>query len=184
MILQLPIDYNAIRASVVAAVKLSTGLTCIVEEPNVQGAPRPALPYFSMKITTPGAKNGDDALYNIPNGSGQGTDNWGRGGNRKMSVSFSCYALIPEDAYSYMALWQASLELEAVQSLLSKATIAVWLIGNVADLSKLLNTGYEGRSQMDVQFGVSSNITQRLDEIDTATVTGNVPGQVGPFTGP
>lgn len=160
-------------------VQYVTGLTCIVQEPNVQNAQRPPLPYMGLKLTTPAAHNGYDAMYLINDTT------FGWGGNRKMSVSFHCYALTPEDAYNYMALWQGALALESVQNLLRRTAIAVWLIGNVADLSQLLNTGYEGRSQMDVQFGITSNMKEDLGEIDTVQISGtanDIP--VGPFTAP
>lgn len=163
-----PVDYNLIRRTIADELKRVTYTIPVLEEATVQDAPRPRLPYFSFKITTPGAKSGDDSQYHV-----EGTI-FGRGGNRKMTVSFHCYAQEQETAYNLMALWQGSLELFETQSNLKAAGIAVWLIGNVADLSQLLNTGYEGRSQMDVQFGISSNLTEDLLSIDTIEVEGTV----------
>lgn len=169
----LPMDYNVFRAGLANEIQRVTKTPCVLEEPTVQNASRPTnpgqSPYFSFKITTPGAKSGDDhSTYDLS------TDTYNRGGQRKMTVSFQCYAREQEDAYNLMALWQGSMELEQVQENLRKAGIAVWIIGNVADLSALLNTGYEGRSQMDCTFGVVSNLTQVLGEIDIAEVTGEV----------
>jgi len=171
--IQLPVDYNAIRAALATEVARVTNVPCVLEDPTVQNAPRPTnpgvAPYFSFKLTSPGIKSGDDhSTYD-----GTGTI-YNRGGQRKMMVSFQCYAQQQETAYNLMALWQGSLELEQVQENLRKAGIAVWVIGNVADLSALLNTGYEGRAQMDCSFGIASNLTQDLGQIDTAEVTGKV----------
>jgi len=163
-----PIDFNLIRKTVSNEVQRVTGTTCVLEEPTVQGAPRPNLPYFSFKLITPAAKNGDDSQYHT-----SGTV-FGRGGNRKMSISFHCYTQEQEDAYGLMALWQGSLELFQTQQNLRSAGIAVWLIGNVADFSQLLNTGYEGRAHLDVDFGISSNLPEDLGEIDSAQITGTI----------
>ena len=105
-----------------------------------------------------------------------------------MSVSFHVYALDKDQAYNYMALWQACLDQFTTQEWLRRAGIAVWLIGNVADLSQLLNTGYEGRTQMDVQFGIASNLTEDLGAIEKVAVTGTIQTDTGtvvvPFTEP
>lgn len=167
-IVPVPIDYNLIRKTFSNEIQRVTSTITVLEEATIQGAPRPQLPYFSFKLTTPGAKSGDDSQYYVANTT------FGRGGIRKMTISFHCYAQEQETAYNLMALWQGSLELFQTQANLKAAGVAVWLIGNVADLSQLLNTGYEGRSQMDVQFGVASNLTENLGEIDTAEITGTV----------
>lgn len=166
-----PVDYNLIRSTIADELKRVTQTIPVLEEATVQDAPRPDLPYFSFKLTTPGAKNGDDSQYYV--GGTSGTV-FGRGGNRKMTVSFHCYAQEQETAYNLMALWQGSLELFQTQSNLKAAGIAVWLIGNVADLTELLNTGYEGRSQMDVQFGISSNLSEDLSAIEKVDAVGTV----------
>lgn len=91
-----------------------------------------------------------------------------------MSISFHCYAAQPEDAYNLMATWQAELDEPTTQEVLRRALIAVWTIGGVADLSQLLNTGYEARSQMDVQFGVASNLEKDLGSIEHIEIAGDV----------
>lgn len=91
-----------------------------------------------------------------------------------MTVSFNCMGETHEEAYNLMALWQAQLDTPNVQEDLRRAGIAVWLIGNVADLSQLLETGYEGRSQMECTFGVAANITQVLGEMDSVEVKGKI----------
>lgn len=172
MKVQVPIDYNLIRKTIANEVQRVTQTPCVLEETTTQNTPRPTnpgvAPYFAFKLTTPGAKSGDDSQYHV-----SGTT-FGRGGNRKMTVSFHCYAREQETAYNLMALWQGSLELFATQAALKAAGVAVWIIGGVADVSQLLNTGYEGRAQLDVQFGVASNLTEDLGEIDTVQISGEV----------
>lgn len=167
-IVPVPIDFNFIRKTVCNELERVTDTIVVLEEATVQDAPRPDLTYFSFKLTTPAAKNGDDSQYYIADTT------FGRGGNRKMTISFHCYAQEQETAYNLMTLWQGSLELFQTQSNLKAAGIAVWLIGNVADLTQLLNTGYEGRSQMDVQFGISSNLSEDLSAIEHVEAVGTV----------
>lgn len=171
-----PIDFDLVRKTIANEGFRVTKVPFLLAEPTVQGAPRPELPYFTFKLVTPAAKSGDDSQYHV-----SGTT-YGRGGVRKMTVGFQCYAQEQEQAYSLMCLWQGSLELFATQENLRRAGIAVWVIGNVADLSQLLNTGYEGRAQLDTTFGIASNLVEDLGEIDTAEVTGTTELDTGTDT--
>lgn len=163
-----PIDFNAIRIAMIAQVQSVTGLTCIVSEPETQDAPRPPRPYFSMKVLVAAARSADDSTQY----SDTGITN--RGGQRKMSVSFQVFATSHEEAYNYMTLWQSSLDLFTIQEALRTAGIAVWTIQNVADISALLNTGYEGRAQLDCTFGIASNLTEDLSYIEEVKGDGAV----------
>jgi hypothetical protein len=168
-VITVPLDYNKFRIAMVNTLTKATGCVCIVAEPETQNVPRPKKPYFSLKIMGPGVKQGDDSARQIPN-----TSKWERSGQRKITVDFNCFGNSHEEAYSFMALWQASLETELVQAELRAAGIAVWLNGNVADLSVLLNTGYEGRAQMDVRFGAVSTLIEDWSYIEEVRITGTV----------
>lgn len=168
----LPIDFNDVRTQLVRAIQLVTQLDdnhVITVEPEIMDVPRPTKPYVSLKLTTPSAKTGDDDKRHIPN-----TTKWISGGVRKMTVSFQAYGRSHEEAYNYMALLQTGLDLENIQEFLRRAGIAVWIIGNVADLSQLLNTGFEGRAQMDCTFGIAMNLTSDLGQMDSVAVEGEV----------
>lgn len=164
-----PINFDALRKALIDEVQKVTQTTCILAQPETQNTPRPKKPYFTMQMVTPAAKEGDDSNDLTVTGT-----NWNIGGQRKMTVDFNCYGNTHEEAYTYMALWQSSLELQAIQSDLYAAGIAIWLNGNVVDLSALLNTGFEGRAQMQVDFGITSNLTQDLSSIDEATASGTI----------
>jgi hypothetical protein len=166
-----PIDYNLIRKTFVQEIKKVTFLDenhVIAEENEIQNSPRPTRPYFSFKITGPGTKIGDDSHDNILGPS------WNVGGIRKMTISFHCYGTSHEEAYNYMSLWQASLNAEPSLERLRINGIAVWMVGNVADLSQLLNTGYEGRAHLETTFGVASNLISDFGEIDHADIHGTI----------
>jgi hypothetical protein len=174
------LDYVAIRKALIREIQAATNLDSdhiITEEPETQNSPRPTLPYISMKITSPAIKQGDDDKRNIPTvaPAPPGPSNtWNSGGQRKMIVSFNAYGRSHEEAYNYMTLWQSALDLETTQGDLRNNGIAVWLMESVADVSQLLNTGYEGRAHLDVTFGIASNISQTLGEMDSVEVKGTI----------
>lgn len=167
-----PINYDALRKALVDEVQRITHLLCIVAEPEVPNSPRPPRPYLTLKMISPAIKQGDDSAENVADDMGASTEVWNRGGQRKLVVDFNCYGKSHEQAYDYLSLWQSSLDLETVQTNLRKAGIAVWLASNVADLSALLNTGYEGRATLQVEFGIASNLTEDLGSIETINVDG------------
>ena len=172
--LTLPIDYNLIRKAIVGAVTQFTRLVCIEEMPETQGATRPPKPYFSYRMVTPGGKQGDDSSSPVLDNLGAPTTVWNVGGPRKMTVDFNTYAVNKDDSYNYMAQWQQALETETVQEILRRAGIAVWLNGSVADVSTLLQTGFEGRAHMTVAFGISLNTQEDRSEIAEVKTTGTV----------
>jgi hypothetical protein len=166
---QFPINFDQVRIALIRQLQMSTALTAVMFEPESQNNPRPGKPYFTMKFLSPAIKKGDDGKTY----SGQGNI-YNIGGQRKMVVDFNCYGNSHEQAYSYMSAWQSALETENVQADLRAAGIALWLNGNVLDLSALLNTGFEGRCHMEVSFGVAANVYEDTGEIDKVTVTGVV----------
>lgn len=170
----LAIDYVKIRAAIAQQIEAVTGVTAVLEEAELPIDKRPALPYFSFKITTPGAKSGDDSKQQLLDANGKPTSVWNSGGCRKMVIDFNCYATTHEAAFNAMATWCTALDLEDIQQNLRSQGIAVWVIGTVADLSKLLNTGYEGRAHLECSFGVAMNLQSDLGFIQTAQVSGAV----------
>ena len=173
----LPLNFFSLRKTLIDEVQRVTGLTCIVDQPETQGVNRPIKPYMSLRTIGPAVKKGDDAHWQNP-----GTRGWNVGGQRKMTVQFNCFGNEHEEAYNYMSVVQSALETETTQANLRAGGIAVWLNGNVNDLSLLLNTGFEGRSQMDVAFGVAANVNEDLSYIESVTVTGEVTSDQGEET--
>lgn len=164
------VNFNVIRATLVNQIQMVTGRTCITAEPETQDAPRPPKPYFTMKFMRPAVKVGDDASWQNYN-----TSIWNVGGQRKVMVDFNVYGNTHEESYNYGTLWQSSLELESTQAVLRAAGIAVWLnAGPLRDLSELLNTGFEGRCQLEVSFGIASNLNEDRSYIAQVEVDGTV----------
>lgn len=171
-----PVNYADIRKNLVLMVKRMTGLTCIRREPSESDAPRPQLPYMSYKITSPGVARGEaDFDY-----TGTGTlFNYGQ--QLKMTVSFQLYAKDQDEAYSLMCLFQQSLNKQTVLEQFRVFGLAVWDFGNVADLTALLNTGYEARTQLDVFFGLASNLTDDQGAIESVVIEGTLDSDVIDF---
>lgn len=169
-----PIDFNLIRKTIANEITKVTGLIAIVAEPEQQDSRRPAKPYFDFKLTTPAAKSGDDTKSTVLDQFGEPTTFVNSGGVRKMTVEFNCFGTSHEEAYNYMGLWQTALDLANIQEDLRRAGIAVWIIGNLVDLSQLLNTAYEGRSHMECTFGIAMNLVSDLGQMDTVPIAGQV----------
>lgn len=168
---KLSVDFNLIRKAFANQIQAVTGLTqnqVILAEGEAPNEPRPCKPYFSFKILNPGMRYGDDCKQYVGNGV------WNSGGPRKMTVAFDCYGESHEEAYNYMCLWQTALDLEDIQAILRSYGIAVAIIGSVADLSVLLNTGYEGRAHMECDFNLAFNVESFIGEIETVPVAGQV----------
>ncbi len=172
-----PLSYNAARKALVAVVKEYTGRECILADAKVgQPEDRPPLPYFTVKFVTPGIIYGDDdRRYETLEGGLQ--TKVSTGGLRGVSTSFQCFAKEQEDAWDLMARLQSALQQLGPQGALRRAGIAVWRVGTVADLTQLLNTGYEGRAQMDVLFGMAANVEEKTSVVDKVELEGTV--QVG-----
>jgi hypothetical protein len=189
--LNLAVDYNAFRKALVKEIQLVTGLDqfhVILEEPETQDAPRPTKPYMSFKVTTVGVKQGDDdkrLIYDTTQNPPVPTNQWNSGGQRRITVGFNAYGRTHEEAYNYMEVWRSALDLDTVQQDLRSAqpqSIAVVLMETIADVSQLLNTGYEGRAHLDVIFGVAANLVETLGEMDTAPIAGTVETDSGVVT--
>lgn len=153
------INYKQIRKTLSNLVSFVTGVECILSEQTTPQSVRPRLPYFSFKMISPSIKSGNDSILM----KGQTLS---KTGLRKMVVSFQCFSHEHEESYELMSLLQAALELPSIQEFLRKQGLALWLNGSVTDLSQLLNTGYEARSQMDVQFGFTSQLNDTLSTIE------------------
>jgi hypothetical protein len=177
-VVKFPIDYNVLRAAFAREIQISCFLDqnhVVFEEPETQHTPRPkTLPYIGFKFIGPAGKSGDDSKENVKDIDGKSTTIWNTGGVRKLTVWFNCYANSHEEAYNYMGLWQTRLNDEVVRARLRQSGIAVWLAGNVADFSQLLNTGYEGRAHLESTFGIAMNLQSDLGEINEVNVMGTV----------
>lgn len=175
-----PIDYNQIRKTLCNQVTASTGLLCVLYEPEQVKDSRPKLPYFTMKIMGVAGKVGDDSYSQAGTEESPSTQ-WNFGGTRRLTVSFECYGNTHEEAYSYMQAWMAALDTIPVQQNLQGAGVPFWQCLDITDASELLNTGWEGRAIMDAYFGVVSNVTVDLGAIEAVPIEGEIISDSGTF---
>lgn len=160
----------------VEALVSATGLSANavrMAESEVANSPRPALPYVTIKFMVLAQRFGDDVTEQV-GAAGDGTMVTNTGGPRGIVVSFNAYGSSHEQAADLVARWQASLDTEAIRSMLGAAGVAIWRIGDALDLSTLLDSGFEGRSHIDVSFGVASNIESVSSFIESVDVSSNV----------
>lgn len=165
------IDYVALREAILAALRLATGLdeqTARPSEPEGPNWTRPDLPYVTTKFLSPAIRRGGDSLELVD----ASAEVWNLGGQRQLAVSFQAYGQSHEQAYGLLSTWQSALDSEPVLELLRRSKISVLDVGAVTDISALLNTGYEGRASLDVQFGTVSNLSVGLGIIRAATIRG------------
>jgi hypothetical protein len=167
-----PIDYDAMRRAIVRAIQAATGLEqngVIMEQPESPGIPRPPRPFISFGFLVPAARTGGDSIDGNVGGL------WNLGGQRTITLSINSYGRSHEEAYGYLSLLAARLDGDpAVYGILQAAGMAVFLPGQIQDLSAIVGVDYEGRAQMDCTLGVASNILIDQGSITSAPVAGAV----------
>ena len=171
-----PIDYDAIRTALVAAVRTATGLgqnAVIVMEAEQPVGVRPQVPFAALKFTSLSIKAGWDGWAH----AGLSDDQAGvftYSGQRSLVVAFDFFGETHEQAYGLAAALQAGLDIDAVWGQLDAAGLAVWRVDQVVDASELLNTGYEGRAHLTVQFGTMATTQVDVGYIAHVPVAGVV----------
>lgn len=172
-----PVDFDAKRRALVAAVALGTGLPpgqVIMMEGETMGYPRPRAPYVGLQVLAASVKMGMDWVTPVVDAPGAPTGLHTFQGERAMAVGFDSFGRTHEEAYGVLAALQAALEYPPVADQLFAAGLAVWDIGAVGDISEELATTYEGRAHLEVTFGTTSSVTVDLGRIDSVPLTGLV----------
>lgn len=176
-----PIDYDAIRLALVSAVMDATGLgqnAVVMMEPEEPVANRPDVPFASMKITSAAIKQGWDVMeYAGLSDDQEGVFTYS--GPRAMVCAFDFYGSSHEQAYGLAATWQSALDQDHIWQALDIAGLAVQRVDQVMDLSAMLQTGFEGRAHLTVQFGLTAVSQVNVGFIEDVPVSGQVVGEVG-----
>jgi len=98
-------------------------------------------------------------------------------GLREMTVSCQTYVAKPDsrdptkNAKHLMSLAQSALGLPSVLAALRTAGVSVVDTGPVQNVDALLEDAYEARCNMDVRFGLASNVAEYLGYIKTVEVS-------------
>lgn len=148
----------------------------IIDRPNV---PRPELPYITIMVSSPITKVGSrDSREHVDDTT------WNIGGQRRFTMSIRAY-VSPSgkgffDAQDMMIQLQDSLEDDNRRSILTSAGLAVWFSSDILDVTELLETGYEPRAQLDVEFGIASNRETDFGAIETVQIEPTIDGNTEP----
>jgi len=98
-------------------------------------------------------------------------------GLREMTVSCQTYVEKPDsrdptkNAKHLMSLAQSALGLPSVLASLRAAGVSVIDEGTVQNIDALLEDAYESRCNMDVRFGLASNVAEYLGYIETVEIS-------------
>lgn len=98
-------------------------------------------------------------------------------GMREITVSCQAYVGEPDNvdptkhALHLMTVAQTSLDLPATITTLSASGLAVVSNGDVTDISEIVGEAFASRANMDVIFGLASNVTARVGYINTTQIS-------------
>jgi len=157
-------DYQPFKDAIMAWVKSQVDSSVTVywmEQGPVP--PRPPRPCINMKIVTPSVKIGgkDDLRYV--------GGNFVVNGPRKMLVSFNSYGV---EAIEIMTDLRDSIDDPDVIDQLGAAGLAFVREGDVENLTQLLDSNYETRAHIDIEFGYNIENATGIVEIDKISING------------
>jgi len=146
------------------------------EEVTGKDAPRPVGPYLTLKIISgPGKLSIDDELRF--NGKESGERNFNLVGQRAYTLSIKAFRSGHGDALEELS---ACIEEPDLYSMLrERADISVTRRGPVIDISGMLDTGFEGRSSLDIFFNSSNNKETSVGIIESVQVEGKIKTEDG-----
>ena len=174
-----PIDYAQTRKTLVQALCSMTGLgpNCVIRAQG-QGPiqPRPALPYLSFKYRTAAMRDGLDALVQPV---AQDSTLWQYVGARGIAMDLMAYGQDQDQAYGLALCVQSGLQQEPYLDILQQSGLSVWTIGDVTDMTTLLNTGFEGRALLECELWQGVNQLVDLGQMDTVSVNGHIQDDTG-----
>ncbi len=175
----MPLSFPAIESALVACVETASGLTGkVVLAP--QTAPQPAMPYATVRISGPRPAGGPwpriiqsfDAAQ--PAGQEVGLQ---AVVDEELTVSLQVFTPLPYGAASARALMaqiRVALALSTSLDPLRAAGLALVDVGDIQDLSALLDTAFQGRAAMDLRFLVADDVMERTGYVGSVGISGTV----------
>jgi len=140
-------------------------------EPN---APRPPRPCVGLDLITGPVQTAHDQRRETAPGI------WKVSGQRRVTISVIAYG---EDADTIIGRLHSGVELETVREVFRAYGMGLVRQEDVLDVSQLLDTKFEKRSQFDVTFHVVSERTEDVGYIETVEIENEDTGtttEVGP----
>lgn len=146
------------------------------EEVTGKDAPRPAGPYITLKIISGPRKLslGDELRFN---GKESGDRNFNLVGQRAYTLSIKSFRSGHADALEEISTCLD--DPDFYQILKDKGCIAVTNRGDVIDITSPLDTGFEGRSSLDIFFNSSNNKETGVGLIEGVEIKGELETESG-----
>ena len=141
------------------------------EEVTGKDAPRPTGPYITIKIISGPRKITMDDEMRF-NGKSQGSKNFNLVGQRAYTLSVKAFRAGHNDALSDISTYLD--DPDFCELLKEKACIAITNKGDVLDISGPIDTGFEGRSQLDIFFNSSNNKDTGIGLIEGVRIEGEL----------
>lgn len=134
-----------------------------------QSAPRPERPYGTLRFLTGPVKSGADEERVCDDGTVLSS------GPRQFTLSVNIYG---EEALNIMATLQDSLDLNSCREFFRDQGLSVFEELGVQNLTSLIESEYEDRSQMDIIFNYSSNVKDIVEAgiVETVELQGTHTG--------
>lgn len=139
------------------------------------GAPRPPVPFLTLKlIAGPTAVGQDELRYRPESAPAAGDDGYNLDGIDRGTISIQSFGSGGSDALQkLMRVLDNPILAGQLKQL---ADIAITDRGGVQNITALMDTGYESRHALDVQFTSSSSIDSGIEPIESAEVSGSIEG--------
>ena len=138
--------------------RVKSTVTVIFEKEN---APRPRTPYISINFITGPIKIGHDEIrHDI-------SDTYNHVGQRELTASIKSYGTT---YLQEMTDLQASLNLRSVHDLFRSKDISFLRAEDISDISTEIETGFENRANLDVTFGLRTNLSEDIGFIESVEV--------------
>lgn len=177
------IKLDIMKKTLVKLLEEATGVAPFIRED--QAGPRPESGnYGTIKLTPPVQMEGHDSENYVQNGNKVQVET---AGQRELTLSVNLYR---ENANQIMTKLQSRIQ---SRSFREKARLLATSEGQafsfidalaIQDLTALLESNYEERSQMDVRLRAVSSYVEEVDSIGTVTLDGNVENIAGEVKAP
>ena len=155
------IDYEAIKQSLYIWVTsiVSPTWNVIFYQPN---APRPALPYLTLYISTLN-QVGYDSIISPDNAGSSDIV-----GNREFTLTIQSYS--QTEALNILETLRSSLQMPSVLAALRSNNIAFVDYNTINDISAILDTEWEKRGAIDLVFRIAQTVDDDVGLIETVEV--------------
>jgi hypothetical protein len=177
----MPLSFPAIESALVAFVETASGLSGKVVL-AMQTAPQPPMPYATVRISGPRPAGGPwpriIQSFDAAQPAGQEVSLQAVV-DEELTVSLQFFTALTFGAGSARALMaqvRVALALQSTLDPLRAAGLALIDVGDIHDLSAILETAFQGRAALDLRFLVADDVTERTGYVGSVGISGTVSG--------